>query len=85
MGKHIHTRIFLLVLAVILFLTLGAGLIFSASSARYVEYAARRDGEAMISMVEKIVKDMLERNGSAVCKGRTGRFQKDPSKGKGNH
>lgn len=28
MGKHIHTRIFLLVLAVILFLTLGAGLIF---------------------------------------------------------
>ena len=58
MGKHIHTRIFLLVLAVILFLTLGAGLIFSASSARYVEYAARRDGEAMISMVEKIVKDM---------------------------
>ena len=45
-GKHIHTRIFLLVLLVILFLTLGAGLTFSVSSSWYVQYAAERDASA---------------------------------------
>ena len=58
MGKHIHTRIFFMVLAIILFFALGAGLTFSASSAKYVQYAAARDGEAIISMVEEIAENM---------------------------
>lgn len=58
MGKHIHTRIFFMVLAIILFFALGAGLTFSASSVKYVQYAAARDGEAIISMVEEIAENM---------------------------
>lgn len=59
-GKHIHTRIFLLVLLVILFLTLGAGLTFSVSSSWYVQYAAERDASAIIDIVKNDSADIRE-------------------------
>ncbi len=59
-GKHIHTRIFLLVLLVILFLTLGTGLTFSVSSNWYVRYASERDASAIIDIVKNNSTDMKD-------------------------
>lgn len=58
MGKHIHTRIFLLVLLVILSMTIGIGLTFSASSTWYVQSVSDHDASHIISLVEESAKQL---------------------------
>ena len=52
MGNRIHTRIFYLVLLVILLLTGSAWFIFSSTSQWYVNVTAERDAERVIKIVE---------------------------------
>lgn len=58
MGRRIHTRIFWLVMAVILLMTVSTWSVFAVTSQWYVRAMAEREGERVIRTVEGLEKEV---------------------------